>query len=142
MRTLRLAIGSSDGRSVIADHFGESKVFLVYELAEDGTYRLVEERENTSPREERGRHGLEQKRQAVLQILTGCQVLVAGRMSPSFARLRDGAPVQPVVSELSSIPELMAALATRFDELYGLCQARARGERPREIPLIKEGGGG
>ncbi len=135
VRTIRLAIGSSDGSSVVQDHFGESQVFLVYELAEDGSYRLLEERKNASP-QERGGHGREEKRRAVLRILSDCQILVAGKMSPSFARLRDGSPVQPVVTEIDSIPELLAALAARFEGLYGLCQARARGERPREIPML------
>lgn len=33
------------------------------------------------------------------------------------------------------------ALAAEFERLYGLCQARARGERPREIPVIARGTG-
>ena len=139
MRTIKVAVGSNDGTHVVPGHFGESRVFLVYELAEDGNYRLVEKRENTSPTEGPKSHDVAEKRRAVLSILSDCQVFVAGRMSPSFAKLRDGSPVQPVVSEVALIPELLRRLEEKFDRLFSLVAARARGKFPHEIPVIRKG---
>ena len=138
MRTIRIAVGSNDGTHVVPGHFGESRVFLVYELTEDGNYRLVEKRENTSPTEGPKSHDVVEKRRAVLSILSDCQVFVGGRMSPSFAKLRDGSSVQPVVSEVTPIPEFVNRLGADFEHLFALVQARTRGERPPEIPVIKK----
>jgi len=135
MRTLRLALGSDDGKEILRDHMGQAKEFLVFDVSEDGEYVLVERRENTSP-EEKGKHGLDRKRISVMDILKDCQVLVGGRMSPNFVKLRDNSKFQPIVSKIPDIGTFMRKLSEEFDRIYELVERRRRGERPKEIPTL------
>jgi nitrogen fixation protein NifB len=48
----KVAVASSDG-TLINEHFGSAEEFLVYEVSEDGSYRLIERR----PRQRGGEGG-------------------------------------------------------------------------------------
>ncbi len=134
MKKLRVALGSDDGKSILPDHMGQAKDFYVFDISEDGSSVLVDVRKNTSPKE--SRHGLDEKRVSVMEILEDCDVFLASRMSPNFVKLRDRTKFQPVISKISDIEESMKLLAANFDHLWGLVDQRRRGARPKEIPVL------
>jgi len=136
MRTIRIGLGSNDGRTIVKDHMGQAKDFYVFDLSEKGDYRQVDKRSNTSPEEEK--HGLDEKRVSVMDILKDCQVFVGGRMSPNFVKVRDRTKFQPMVSKIYDIDAFMKAVAKDFDRIYDLVDERRRGKRPKEIPVIEE----
>jgi len=132
-RTIRLAI-SCDGEIVPRRHFGDCPQFRIYEISEDGEPRLIEIRANTSPEEER--HADPKKMKGVIALLPGCELVVSGLESPNFLRIRDTKPLQPVVTERGTVEETLEAIHRAFDDLYGLIEARRRGERPAVIPTV------
>ncbi len=136
MKSFRVAIGTIDGATVIDDHFGESEKFLVFEVFQNGEYELIDERKNESPKEEHGKHGLEEKRSKVVEIVKDCDMIVAGRKSPSYIKLRDKSKIVPAISKISKIDEFFTALNERFEEIYELIEKKRTGERPKEIPVF------
>ncbi|HEX32247.1 MAG TPA: hypothetical protein ENF88_00975 [Candidatus Acetothermia bacterium] len=132
-KRIQLAI-ACEGEQIPRKHFGDCPQFRVYELYEDGEYRLMETIDNTSPEEER--HADPKKLKGVTSLLPGCEAVVSGLLSPNFMRMRDTKPIQPVVSQGSTVDEALAALGESFDELFTLIDARRRGERPAVIMNI------
>ena len=132
-RTIRLAI-SCDGEIVPRRHFGDCPQFRIYEISEGGEARLIEVRNNTSPKEER--HADPKKLKGVIALLPDCDVVVSGLKSPNFLRIRDTKPIQPVVTDEETVDATLKALHRAFEDLYGLIEARRRGERPSVIPTV------
>jgi len=134
LRRIQLAI-ACEGEAIPRKHFGDCPEFLVYELYEDGEYRLMETIDNTSPEEER--HADPKKLKGVTSLLPGCEAVVSGLISPNFMRMRDTKPIQPVVTKKETVAETLAALAESFEDLFGLVSARRQGERPKVILEIE-----
>jgi len=132
-RKIRLAI-SCDGEIVPRRHFGDCPQFRIYKLSEEGEARLIEVRNNTSPKEKR--HADPKKLKGVIGLLPDCDVVVSGLESPNFLRIRDTKPLQPVVTERETVEETLGAIQRAFNDLYGLIEARRRGERPSVIPTV------
>ena len=132
-RMIQLAI-ACDGEQIPRKHFGDCPQFRVYELYEDGEYRLVKTQDNTSPEEKR--HADPNKMKGVTSLLPGCEVLVSGLTSPNFVRMRDTKPIQPVVTREETVADTLNALGAIFDDLFQLVIARRQGERPAVILTI------
>jgi len=129
-RKIQLAI-ACEGEQIPRRHFGDCPQFRVYELYEDGTYRLVKTQKNTSPEEKR--HADPEKLKGVAGLLSGCEALVSGLVSPNFVRIRDTKPIQPVVTKEDTVDGTLKALGAAFDNLFGLVNARRQGEHPSVI---------
>jgi len=136
LEKLRVAIGSNDGERIVSGHMGDAEYFYVHDIFRDGEARLVGRRENTSSGDEKG-HGKSEKRKAVLEILKDVDILVGGKISPNFKKIAVETPVQPVVSELEDIEEILSAMSNSFDRFQVLVQRRRDGERFEEIPTLK-----
>ena len=134
MRKLRIALGSKEGTNISPTHLGMAERFYIYELWENGSYRLVEKRVNESPQERM--HADPKKRKAITEILQDCDLFVGRRMSPNFTEIREGTRHQPVVTEIEAIADFMEELTNSFPRLFDLVERRRRGERPQEIPQI------
>jgi len=133
-RRIQLAI-ACEGEAIPRKHFGDCPEFLVYELYEDGECRLIKTQSNTSP-EEQG-HADPKKLKGVTGLLSGCEAVVSGLLSPNFIRMRDTKPIQPVVTQEKTVSEALAALGESFEELFDLVSARRRGERPAVILQVE-----
>ena len=133
-RVIQLAI-ACEGDQVPRKHFGDCSEFRVYELYEDGKYRLIKTQDNTSPEEQQ--HADPKKLKGVTGLLPGCEVLVSGLASPNFVRIRDTKPIQPVVTKEETVTETLRALAKIFEELFDLVSARRQGERPSLILKVE-----
>lgn len=134
MRRIRIALGSEDGMNISHTHLGMAEKFHIYDLWENGNYRLIEKRVNRSPQERR--HADPEKRKAVTETLKDCDLFVGRRLSPNFVRLRDNTRFQPVVTEIDTISDFMKELVNSFPHLFDLVKRRKDGEQPREIPKI------
>jgi predicted Fe-Mo cluster-binding NifX family protein len=132
-RRLQIAI-SCDGEAIPHRHFGDCPEFRIYEIFDDGTYRLLEKKLNTSPEERK--HADKRKLKGVIGMLPGCEVVISGQLSPNFLRMRKGLPVQPSVTTARDIESLLGVLKDSFDALFNLVTARRRGEYPAEIPTL------
>jgi len=135
-RKIRLAI-SCDGEIVPRRHFGDCPQFRIYELSEEGEARLIEVRNNTSPKEER--HADPKKLKGVIGLLPECDLVVSGLESPNFLRIRDTKPIQPVITEEESVEGTLRALHRAFDTIFSLVAARRREEFPAVIPRVRNG---
>jgi len=135
-RILRVAI-SCAGETVPRKHFGDCPEFRIYELSESSEARLLEVKDNTSPEEER--HADPKKLKGVIGLLPECDLVVSGLESPNFMRIRDTKPIQPVVTDEETVDATLKALHRAFEDLYGLIEARRRGEFPAVIPRVRNG---
>ncbi len=137
MKKMRVVIGSNDGKNIILNHLGESEYFYIYDIFEDGTYNYIEKRENISPEEDKNKHGLDKKRNIILNICKDANVFVGRMMSPNFINIAKKTEVQPVIIKEESISGMFNILAKYFEDIYNLVQARHNGERPQKIPKIE-----
>ncbi len=83
-QTLLVAVGTRDGRVLNEGHFGDSSIFLIYEIR-DGQARFIEDRSNI-PYEEQG-HGDPGKARVMAGLLSDVDVLVARRFGPNVKRM-------------------------------------------------------
>jgi len=116
---MRIAVSTEDGKKLTNDHFGEGKVFLIYEITEKG-YRLLEKRENTSPEEDE--HGSEKKAQGIASILMDIPILLGFQFGPNIMRIKD--KFLPIVSRERDIKKALHLLLKHYKTLK-----EAEGER-------------
>ena len=135
MRKMRIALGSNDGKNILSGHMGEAKDFYLYDVFENGEIQFIEKRENTSP-QEGGKHGLNEKRNAVMELLPDAEVFIGNKMSPNFVKIACNTKCQPVVVKINVISDAISALAKSFDKIYTLVEQRKHGNFFREIPKI------
>jgi predicted Fe-Mo cluster-binding NifX family protein len=135
MKKIRIALGSNDGESICRSHMGMAKDFYVYDLFADGNFSFVEKRDNTSPEVEE-EHGDVAKMKAAMEIFNDVDVIIGRRSSPNFVRMAASTRFQPVVIMIDRISEIMKELVRCFEEIDGLVEQRAKGNRPQQIPKL------
>ncbi len=114
---IRVAVGVDDDETVLSEeHFGDAKYYLIYEVEEDGTYRLVEKRPNRVRDMEEREHGDPRKFRAISKLLEDVDVFLAGRMGPNFLRVRESRHY-PLVVGRKTVEEALSILVSRLDEV-------------------------
>ncbi len=114
---LRVAVGVDDDETKLSqEHFGDAKYYLIYEVEEDGSYRLVEKRVNTVREMEEREHGDPRKFKAVVELLSDVDVFLAGRTGPNFLRVRESRHY-PIVVGRRTVEEALSILVCRLDEV-------------------------
>ncbi len=93
---LRVALGLSPTGEISPTHFGDSHQVLLAEIR-DGTYQVLERSPNPMKALE-GAHG-EAKLGKASDFLRDVQIVVSGRKSPNFVRLREKKGKWPVVAQ-------------------------------------------
>ncbi|MDS1030214.1 NifB/NifX family molybdenum-iron cluster-binding protein [Bacillota bacterium LX-D] len=79
----KIAVASSDGK-FINEHFGRSKQFLIFEVAENNEYRFLELRHNTPPCNS-GEHG-EDQMEKTINLLSDCSIVLVSQIGPGAER--------------------------------------------------------
>ena len=102
MRCLKVAFGMGNDKKLIDAHYGDSEFFAIYEVCEDGSVRLIEERPNSARDFEEEGHGDPRKFKAVVSQLLDVDVLAAFRMGPNFLRIKEK-PARPFSSRARGI---------------------------------------
>jgi len=137
MRKLRIALGSNDGENIFLGHMGMAESFYLYDLFDDGNSNFVGKRKNTSPEVE-GKHGLLEKMKAVMAIINDADVIIGRKMSPNFLKISANTGIQAVVVKSDSLSLIIDTVMKSFDRIYNLVKWRKAGDRPKEIPELKE----
>ena len=105
----KLAAGTDDKKNFTDSHFGESQVFLIYEVKDD-KLRLIEERENQKFDEEK--HGDEKKASHISAQLKDVNVLVGRVFGPNIVRIRK--KFVPVLSKEKNIEKSLNELILKY----------------------------
>ena len=134
---LRIVIGTNDGESISPGHMGEAEHFYIYDLFDEGNFNLVGNRKNTS-QEVEGKHGLPKKMKAVMEIINDADVIIGRKMSPNFLKISTNTRIQPVVVKSDSLSLIIDTVMKSFDRIFSLVEQRESGDRPKEIPELKE----
>ena len=137
MRKVRIALGSNDSKRIIPGHLGMAKYFYIYDLFEDGKSDFIEKRKNTSPEEE-GKHGIDKKMKACMEIFRDADVVIGRKISPNFIKMAANTKIQPVVIEIDEISDIMRKITGSFDEFNSLVEQRKKGNKPKKIPKLGE----
>ncbi len=132
MKRVRFAIGTKDGKEIFQGHLGDSKIFLIYDIEDDGNIELIEERKNISPKKDA--HGSDNKMTIILSILKDCNILISKRLSPNFKKISLTKPLQPIMVKRNTIEEAITVLKNHLQELFEMVGKRIAGERSEHIP--------
>ena len=137
MRKMRIALGSNNGEDIFPAHMGTADYFYIYDIFENGEYRFIEKRRNTSPEEE-GKHGLVKKMKVAVEIFKDADIILGRRNSPNFKRISAETKYQPIVIKINKISSIIEKLKELFDEIYNLIKQRKEGNKIDRIPIIDE----
>ncbi len=129
MRKLKVMLGTNDGEKIFLGHPGDSDVFHIYELREDGSYEKIREIVNEARDMEEKQHGDTRKMKKVLEMVGDIDVILTRRNSPNLIRMAQSTTIQPVIVTVDPIEEGLKKLHERFDEIYELVERRRKGER-------------
>ncbi len=124
MRSITVALGVDDDDTKLSEeHFGDSRYYLIYEVREDGTYKLIEKRLNRVREMEEREHGDPRKFKAIDSLLEDVDVFLAGRMGPNFLRVSKSRHY-PMVVGRKTVKEALSLLRRKLDEVMSEVERR------------------
>lgn len=128
---LKVAFGMEDNEHLIDAHYGDSEFFVIYEVCEDGSAKLIEKRFNKAKdfEEEGEGHGDSGKFKAVVGQLLDVDVLAAFRMGPNFLRIRDKTDKVISFTRTRDLKIALQRVVENFDDLWEQVQAK-KAEKP------------
>ncbi|WP_457741577.1 NifB/NifX family molybdenum-iron cluster-binding protein [Thermococcus sp.] len=131
MRCLKVAFGMEDEKTLMDGHYGDSEFFAIYEVCENGSYRLLEKRPNKAKdfEEKDNGHGDPRKFKAVVSQLLDVDVLAAFRMGPNFLRIRDKTNKVAFFTRTRDLKLALQRVIENFNDLYNQVQAK-KAEKP------------
>ena len=136
-RCLKVAFGMEDDERLIDAHYGDSEFFAIYEVCDDGSFKLLEKRHNKAKdfEEHDEGHGDPRKFKAVVSQLLDVDVLAAFRMGPNFLRIRDKTNKVAFFTKTRDLKSALQRIVENFDELWEQVQ-----EKKRAIgkPIVEE----
>ncbi|MFA4647096.1 NifB/NifX family molybdenum-iron cluster-binding protein [Pyrococcus kukulkanii] len=124
MRCLKVAFGMEDDEKLIDAHYGDSNFFAIYDVCEDGRYRLLEKRINKAKEVEEEEHGDPKKFRAIVELLKDVDVLAAFRMGPNFLRIRDQSDKVAFFTRTRDLKVALQRVIENFDELWRQVQEK------------------
>ncbi|RLF88728.1 dinitrogenase iron-molybdenum cofactor [Thermococci archaeon] len=124
MRCLKVAFGMEDDEKLIDAHYGDSNFFAIYDVCEDGSYRLLEKRINKAKEVEEEEHGDPKKFRAIVELLKDVDVLAAFRMGPNFLRIRDQSDKVAFFTRTRDLKVALQRVIENFDELWRQVQEK------------------
>ena len=124
MRCLKVAFGMEDDEKLIDAHYGDSNFFAIYDVCEDGSYRLLEKRINKAKEVEEEEHGDPKKFRAIVELLEDVDVLAAFRMGPNFLRIRDQSDKVAFFTRTRDLKVALQRVIENFDELWRQVQEK------------------
>ncbi len=121
MRVLRVAFGLNKNNGLTEEHYGESDKFAIYEVREDGSYRLIEYRDNNAKgiqEEHEKYHGDPRKFKAVIEQLSDVNVLARFIMGPNLLRIKRQSDKVPFLTRTRDLNLALKRVAENFEELW------------------------
>jgi len=122
MKSCKFALASSDGIKLTSKHFGDSELFVLGEILNDGTVNITKQIKNEfKDVDETTAHGSTEKRQSIISYLgKNIDFIIAGQMSPNFKKINMKTKVCPIVSDITDIQQLLTHLKNNLDVLQHL----------------------
>jgi len=115
---LIVAFSTNDGKTLVNSHFGDARLYPIYEISENSV-RFVETIENTNEDEEI--HGDPNKAHSIAQILKpyGVQVMGGKQFGQNIARMvKNFVPVLVSVKYISEATDLVQKNFGKIEELW------------------------
>ena len=111
-----VAFSTNDGKHLIEDHFGDAKIYPIYEITADG-YKFIKTVENTTEAEgeHEEHHGDPKKAQGIDSLMkkNGVQVLAGKAFGPNIVRMNPQFVV--VLVNNPTVDEALEVLVKNFD---------------------------
>lgn len=128
----KFALASSDSIELTKRHFGDSELFVLGEIREDGTSSITKKMKNEFKNvDETTSHGSTEKRQSIISYLgKDIDFIIAAQMSPNFIEINAKTKVCPIVSEITDIEQLLTYLKNNFDVLQQIQKTKKENRTP------------
>jgi len=124
VRCLKVAFGMENDETLIDAHYGDSEFFLIYEVCENGSIKLLERRNNRAKDMEEEGHGDPRKFRAIIGQLMDVDVLAAFRMGPNFLRIRDQSDKVAFFTRTRDLKLALQRIVENFEELWKQVQEK------------------
>ncbi|MGQ4891496.1 MAG: NifB/NifX family molybdenum-iron cluster-binding protein [Candidatus Njordarchaeia archaeon] len=122
MKKLIVSFGLGEDGELMNGHYGDSEKFALYEFREDGTYELIEYRENQAKEmeedEEHEHHGDPNKFRAVISQLQDVDVLAGYWFGPNLRRIRQMSNKVVFFTKTRSLKEAIEKVKQNFNQIY------------------------
>lgn len=119
MKSFTIAIASNDGKNISDSHFGDAKSFFIFDVFENGNHHSVDQIINTA-RDMDEKHGAEDKRKAVLNIVSKVNFIVSKKESPNIKKIVAHSEKQVIIISTTEIKSILLKIADSFEKLSEL----------------------
>ena len=107
-----VAVSTDDGKNLTKEHFGDGKIFQIYEVSERGIKLLKIIKNETGEEDE---HGDIKKARQISQILNDMDILLGFRFGPNIMRIKR--KFLPVVSRDRNIKDSLINLRKNIENI-------------------------
>jgi predicted Fe-Mo cluster-binding NifX family protein len=112
----RVAVTSADG-TLINQHYGHAKWFLIYDLRQDGTSTLVERREVEPWCNSAGHNDADEGDSGIAKDISDCTAVLTAQIGPPARKKLELSGVS-VFEERSAIDEALKKLALYYTKTH------------------------
>lgn len=137
MEVICVVLGKDIDHTPYQGHFGDAPLFETCYIRSTGKVKRQREFANQQRKTDE-RHGSTGKMRGILTDIPEADCVIASRMSPNFKKMAATSVVQPVIAEARGMEPLLRLLGENFGFLAGFVERRKAGERPADIPVLKE----
>ncbi|MGC8565228.1 MAG: NifB/NifX family molybdenum-iron cluster-binding protein [Thermoplasmata archaeon] len=100
-------------------HFGDSNFFLILDIYENGDYKFLEKRKNTSLDTANEKiHGDVKKFRSLILLLNDVDILVAYRMGPNYLNIKNKTNKIPFLTRTDNFQESLEIIKLNFEKLW------------------------
>ncbi|MCK5686806.1 hypothetical protein KAJ27_21895 [bacterium] len=139
MNSFKFVFASNDGIELNSLHFGDSKIFYIYEIHADGTIAFEREFKNEfQDIDEMSSHGSKVKRQSIISLLgKDINFIISNKMSPNFVKINKNTKVCPIVSEIKNIDKIIGYLKSNFQQLEKIMKSKSDNQKTEILKIQK-----
>ncbi len=119
MKSFSIAIASNDGEIIANSHFGDANSFFIFQIFDNGKHQPVDQFNNTA-RDMDEKHGAEDKRIAVLNIVSKVDFIVSKNESPNIKKIAAHAEKTVIIISLPEIKNILLKIGNSFKKLNEL----------------------
>ncbi len=119
LRKLRVSFGMENDSTLSNKHFGDSNFFLILDIYENGDYKFLEKRKNTSlDTANENVHGDVKKFRSLILLLNDVDILVAYRMGPNYLNIKNKTNKIPFLTRTDNFQESLEMIKLNFEKLW------------------------
>jgi Dinitrogenase iron-molybdenum cofactor. len=119
LRKLRVSFGMENDSTLSNKHFGESNFFLIFDIYENGDYKFLEKRKNTTlDMANENLHGDVNKFRSLILLLNDVDILAAYRMGPNYLNIKNKTDKIPFLTRTDNFQESLEIIKLNFEKLW------------------------